>query len=64
MGKKPMGDEVRRRYAAVAVSVREGGGSSCCGSDAGRVLDSEAQGVDWTGGAIRRLRSASCRRLL
>jgi arsenite methyltransferase len=50
-GKEPMRDEVRRRYAAVAVSVREGGGSSCCGSDAGRVLDSEAQGVDWTGGS-------------
>src|SRR5918995_1646853 len=51
MRKEPMRDEVRRRYAEVAVSVREGGGSSCCGSDAGRVLDSEAQGVDWTGGS-------------
>jgi arsenite methyltransferase len=50
MGEEPIRDEVRRRYAAVAVSVREGGGSSCCGSDAGRVIDSEAQGVDWTGG--------------
>jgi hypothetical protein len=50
MGEEPIRDEVRRRYAAVAVSVREGGGSSCCGSDAGRVIDSEARGVDWTGG--------------
>jgi arsenite methyltransferase len=44
MGKEAMRDEVRRRYAAVA-------GSSCCGSDAGRLLDSEAQGVDWSGGS-------------
>ena len=51
MGEEPIRDEVRRRYAAVAVSVREGGGSSCCGSDARRVIDSEARGVDWTGGS-------------
>src|SRR5829696_3659625 len=51
MRKEPMRDEVRRRYAEVAVSVREGGGSSCCGSDAGLGLDSEAPGVDWTGGS-------------
>jgi arsenite methyltransferase len=51
MGEEPKRDEVRRRYAAVAVSVREGEGSSCCGSDAGRVLDSEARGLDWTGGS-------------
>ncbi len=51
MGEEPKRDEVRRRYAAVAVSVREGEGSSCCGSDAGRVLDSEARGVDWTAGS-------------
>ena len=44
-----MRDEVRRRYAAAALSVREGGVSSCCGS--GAVLDSEAPGVDWTGGS-------------
>jgi arsenite methyltransferase len=44
-------EEVRRRYAAAALSVREGGGTSCCGSDAGRALDSEAPGVDWTGGS-------------
>jgi arsenite methyltransferase len=50
MGKEPKRGEVRRRYAAVAVSVREGGGSSCCGSDAGGVLDSKARGVDWTAG--------------
>jgi arsenite methyltransferase len=51
MGEEPIRDEVRRRYAPVAVPVREGGGSSCCGSDAGRVIDSEARGVDWTGGS-------------
>ena len=50
MGEEPIRDEVRRRYAAVAVSVRKGGGSSCCGSDVGRVIDSEAWGVDWTAG--------------
>lgn len=44
-----MRDEVRRRYAAAALSVREGGGSSCCGS--GAALDSEAPGVDFTGGS-------------
>src|SRR3990170_3985544 len=49
VGKEPVRDEVRRRYAAVAVSVREGGGSSCCGP--GAALDSEAPGVDWTGGS-------------
>lgn len=49
MSEEPVRDEVRRRYAAVAVSVREGGGSSCCGP--GAVLDSEAPGVDWTGGS-------------
>ena len=43
--------EVRRRYAAAALSVREGGGSTCCGSDAGQALGSEAPGVDWTGGS-------------
>ena len=43
-------DEVRRRYAGVARSVREGEGASCCGSG-GRALDSEAQEVDWTGGS-------------
>jgi hypothetical protein len=61
MGEEPIRDEVRRRYAAVAVSVRKGGGSSCCGSDVGRVIDSEAWGVDWMGGAILRSKSASCR---
>ena len=61
MGEEPIRDEVRRRYAAVAVSVRKGGGSSCCGSDVGRVIDSEARGVDWMGGAILRSKSASCR---
>src|SRR5829696_6788891 len=50
MGEEPKRGEVRRRYAAVAVSVCEGGGSSYCGSDAGGVLDSKARGVDWTAG--------------
>ncbi|MDF2704143.1 MAG: putative Arsenite S-adenosylmethyltransferase, partial [Rubrobacteraceae bacterium] len=49
MGEETIRDEVRRRYAAAALSVREGGGSSCCGSGVG--LDSEALGVDWTGGS-------------
>jgi hypothetical protein len=44
-------EEVRRRYAAAALSVRGGGESSCCVSDAGQALDSEAPGVDWTGGS-------------
>jgi SAM-dependent methyltransferase len=43
-------DRVRERYAGVARSVREGQVGACCGSD-GRVLDSEAPGVDWTGGS-------------
>jgi arsenite methyltransferase len=51
VGEETMRDEFRRRYAAVAVSVREGGSSSCCGPDAGQILDSEAPGVDWTGGS-------------
>jgi arsenite methyltransferase len=51
VGEETVREEVRRRYAAVAASVREGGASSCCGSDAGRVLDSEAPGVDFTGGS-------------
>jgi hypothetical protein len=42
-------DKVGRRYAAAALSVREGGASSCFGSEARRVLDPEAPGVDWTG---------------
>jgi arsenite methyltransferase len=43
-------DKVRERYAGVARSVREGGGCVCCGSE-NQVLDSEAPGVDWTGGS-------------
>jgi arsenite methyltransferase len=43
-------DRVRERYAGVARSVREGEGASCCGSG-GQALDSEARGVDWTGGS-------------
>jgi arsenite methyltransferase len=49
MGKE-LKDEVRRRYAEAALSVREGGGSGCCGTG-GQALDSEAPGVDWTGGS-------------
>jgi arsenite methyltransferase len=44
-------ERVKERYAGVARSVSEGGGStSCCGSAGERGLDSEALGVDWTGG--------------
>ncbi len=50
-----LGDElrerVRERYAGAARSVREGSGASCCGSAGERGLDSEAVGVDWTGGS-------------
>ncbi len=44
-------DRVKERYAGAARSVLEGAGlSSCCGSAGQRGLDSEALGVDWTGG--------------
>jgi SAM-dependent methyltransferase len=44
-------DRVRERYAGAALTVLEGFGSaSCCGSAGERGLDSEAVGVDWTGG--------------
>ena len=45
-------DRVKERYAGAALTVLEGTGSaSCCGGSAGeRGLDSEALGVDWTGG--------------
>jgi arsenite methyltransferase len=44
-------DRVKERYAGAARSVVEGAGlSSCCGSAGERGLDSEALGVDWTGG--------------
>jgi arsenite methyltransferase len=43
-------EKVKERYAGVARLVREGEGASCCGSDR-RALDSEAPGVDWTGGS-------------
>jgi arsenite methyltransferase len=43
-------DRVRERYAGVARSVRGGEVASCCGSG-GQALDSEAPGVDWTGGS-------------
>src|SRR5215203_13891 len=50
-----MGEELRskvkERYAGAALTVLEGTGSaSCCGSAGERGLDSEALGVDWTGG--------------
>src|SRR3712207_7627472 len=44
-------ERVRERYAGAARTVLEGTGSaSCCGSAGERGLDSEALGVDWTGG--------------
>src|ERR671919_1095311 len=50
-----MGEDVRERvkerYAGTALTVLEGTGSaSCCGSAGERGVDSEALGVDWTGG--------------
>src|ERR671913_1771248 len=44
-------ERVKERYAGAARSVLEGAGSSsCCGSAGERGLDSEALGVNWTGG--------------
>ena len=44
-------DRVKERYAGAARSVLGGAGSSsCCGSAGERGVDSEALGVDWTGG--------------
>jgi arsenite methyltransferase len=46
-----MRENVRERYAGAARTVLEGTGSaSCCGSAGEQGLDSEALGVDWTGG--------------
>jgi arsenite methyltransferase len=46
-----MREHVRERYAGAARTVLEGAGvASCCGSAGERGLDSEALGVDWTGG--------------
>jgi arsenite methyltransferase len=50
-----MGEELRERvkerYAGAARTVLDGAGSSsCCGSAGELGLDSEALGVDWTGG--------------
>src|SRR5215218_10152864 len=55
IGRSIMGEDVRERvkerYAGAALTVLEGTGSaSCCGSAGERGLDSEALGVDWTGG--------------
>src|SRR5687767_13569599 len=55
IGRSVMGEELRdkvkERYAGAALTVLEGTGSaSCCGSAGERGLDSEALGVDWTGG--------------
>ncbi len=44
-------ERVKERYAGAARTVLEGTGSaSCCGSAGERGLDSEALGVDWSGG--------------
>ena len=43
-------ERVRERYAGAARSVQGGAKASCCGSAGERGLDSEAIGVDWTGG--------------
>ena len=44
-------NRVKERYAGAALTVLEGAGTaSCCGSAGERGLDSEALGVDWTGG--------------
>src|SRR5215212_6741908 len=46
-----MRERVKERYAGAARTVLKGTGSaSCCGSAGERSLDSEALGVDWTGG--------------
>jgi arsenite methyltransferase len=46
-----LSERVKERYAGAARSVLEGvGSSSCCGSAGERGRDSEALGVDWTGG--------------
>ena len=46
-----MRERVKERYAGAALTVLEGAGTaSCCGSAGERGLDSEALGVDWTGG--------------
>ncbi len=46
-----MRERVKERYAGAARTVLGGAGSSsCCGSAGERGLDSEALGVDWTGG--------------
>jgi arsenite methyltransferase len=48
---KDVRERVKERYAGAALTVLEGTGSaSCCGSAGERGLDSEAVGVDWTGG--------------
>ena len=45
-------ERVKERYAGAALTVLEGTGSaSCCRSAGERGLDSEALGVDWTGGS-------------
>ena len=49
-GGEELRERVRERYAGAARSVRGGAGASCCGSAGERGFDSEAVGVDWTGG--------------
>jgi arsenite methyltransferase len=51
VGSRELRERVKERYAWAARSVIGGdGSSSCCGSPGERGLDSEAPGVDWTGG--------------
>jgi len=49
-GSEELRARVMARYAGAARSVRGGAQASCCGSAGERGLDSEAVGVDWTGG--------------
>src|SRR5918997_1864466 len=51
VGNEELRLRVRERYAVAARSVAEdSGAASCCGSEGERGQDSEALGVDWTGG--------------
>ena len=50
-GSEELRERIRERYAGAARSVvGRAGPASCCGSAGERGLDSEALGVDWTGG--------------
>jgi len=51
MGEEQLRERVKERYAGAALTVLENAGrASCCGSAGERGLDSEALGVNWTGG--------------